>query len=230
MAQDPLAASLVLLLASLTVATGLLSVAPRPWSPLGEARRLWSMALLFAPVGWMLLELGGLLQMGLLAVAAKLAISAAFAVFLVAAATLRGQALRWRWAAVPVLVVLVASMWVYWHAPYAPMRTGLLSLICAGVALWIAFLTFDARARARCAHASWLATAFVFSALLLAMRGIVLLAPADWSVAAVGDGTTPSLLLGAALSVPLLATLCLLVDRDDVREIAAHAESHSAGP
>lgn len=220
MTQDPLAASLVLLLASLTVATGLLSLAPRPWSPLGEARRLWSMALLFAPVGWMLLELGGLLQLSLLAVVAKVAISTAFAVFLVAAASLRGAVLRWRWAAAPVIVVLGASMWVYWHAPYAPMRTGLLSLICAGVALWVAAMTFDARARARCAHASWLAAAFVFSALLLATRGIVLLAPSDWSIAALGSGSVPSLLLGAALSVPLLATLFLLFDREDALGVA----------
>jgi hypothetical protein len=231
MAQDPLAASLVLLLASLTVATGLLSLAPRPWSPLGEARRLWSMALLFAPVGWMLLELGGLLQMGLLAVIAKFAISAAFAVFLVAAATLRGQTLRWRWAAAPVLLVLAASMWVYWHAPYAPMRTGLLSLICAGIALWIAVLTFDARARARCPHVSWLAAAFVISAVLLAMRGIVLLAPPEWPVANLSPGGSPSLLLGAALSVPLLATLCLLFERDDASSLALQLdEQRPTGP
>jgi hypothetical protein len=215
MTQDPLAASLVLLLASLTVATGLLSLAPRPWSPLGEARRLWSMALLFAPVGWMLLELGGLLQMGLLSIIAKFAISASFAVFLVAAATLRGARVRWHWVAAPVAFVLAASMWVYWREPYAPMRTGLLSLICAGVAIWIAVLSLDARSRASCRHAPWLAAAFFVSAALLTMRGIVLLAPIgsfapDWST-----GAVPSVLLGTALAVPLLATLCLLFERHD---------------
>jgi hypothetical protein len=214
MTQDPLAASLVLLLASLTVATGLLSLAPRPWSPLGEARRLWSMALLFAPVGWMLLELGGLLQLGLLSILAKLAISAAFAVFLVAAATLRGTGVRWPWVAAPVIVVLLASMWVYWQAPRVPMRTGLLSLICAGVAIWIALLSLDARTRARCVHAPWLAAGFGISAALLTVRGLVLLAPSSWSLAAWSQGATPSLLLGTALAPPLLTTACLLFQRD----------------
>jgi hypothetical protein len=211
MAQDPLAASLVLLLASLTVATGLLSLAPRPWTALGETRRLWSIALLFAPVGWMMLELGHLMNLGLLAIAAKIAISLAFVVFLAAVANLRGMPLRWRWAALPVLGVAAASLWVYWNAPYAPMRTGLLSLICAGLALGIAALASGRRTREHCPHAPWLALAFLASGLLLLLRGVFLLAPPSGPGLAAAAATNASLLLGAALAIPLLATLFLML-------------------
>lgn len=214
MAQDPLAASLVLLLASLTVATGLLSLAPRPWSALGETRRLWSIALLFAPVGWMLLELGSLLRLGLLAIAAKLAISLAFVVFLAAIMNLRGSVLRWRWAAVPVLGIAAASLWVYWTAPYEPMRTGLLSLVCAAIALGIALLAAGRRVREHCRHARWLAFGFLLSALLLLARGVMLLADPAWLRLGDLPDSAPSLLLGAALALPLLATLFLMFDSE----------------
>jgi hypothetical protein len=150
------------------------------------------------------------MNLGLLAIAAKVAISLAFVVFLAAIVNLRGSVLRWRWAAVPVLGVAAASLWVYWNAPYVPMRTGLLSLVCAAMALGIALLAAGRRTREHCRHAPWLAVGFALSALLLVVRGLVLLADPAWLRLGDLSDSASSLLLGAALALPLLATLFLM--------------------
>jgi hypothetical protein len=225
MSQDALAAALILLIASLTVASALLSLLPRPGSPLGEARRLWSIALLFAPMGWMLLELGSLLGLALLSLFAKAAIVIAFAVFLGAISTLRGSPMRLYWHVLPVAFVASASLWVYWNAPYAPMRTGLLSLVCAVLALRGAWLAGSSLTRLHCPRAAGLLAAFALSAALMSVRGVMLLSPGN------PEGGDPagvaSVLLGIALLAPLLATGCLFV-RDASR--SANPDASRAAP
>lgn len=211
MLLHPLALSSLLLVASLGLATGLLVAAPRQLAQVGEAHRVWSLGLLFAPLGWMLLELGALMPSNSLSVAAKTSLAAGFAAYLIATARLAGWQARLGWIALPVVGVLGASLWVHWQTPHLPMRTGLLSLVCTTFATGVAVMALRA-ARTGVPQAWTLASAFCVSALALGTRALLLLSPEggplrEWIDA---DGIH-SLLLGAAILAPALATLAFLL-------------------
>lgn len=208
MLLHPLAISSLLLVASLGLATALLAATPRHSPQVADAHRIWSLGLLFAPLGWMLLELGALMPSNTLGVLAKTALASGFAAYLAATMRLAGVRRRASWIALPVLVVLSASLWMRWQTPHLPMRTGLLSLVCAVFAAAVAVMATRA-ARDAVPQAWTLATAFCASALALGLRAFVLLVPA-----AQGWFDAPGLhsaMLGAAILAPALATMAFLL-------------------
>lgn len=230
MLQLALCVSMLLALAALGLAALLLWPSRRSLTdPLARARTLWALALLFGPLGWVLLELGGLLRIGILSVVAKVALCATFVAFSAAAAALRGKSISWRWLALPLLMVATTSLSLYAREPHAPMRSGLLSLICAGLALGSAVLLVSHSAGERDRRMLWLAISFGLSATLLCLRGSMLLSDQTglfplWTTQAVA-----SALLGASLALPLLATGLLLTGIDS-RAPRASASERLARP
>lgn len=218
----PLALSCIVLVASLGLASALLAASSRQPDAVAEAHRVWSLGLFFAPLGWALLELGALMPSNGLSVAAKTALASGFWAYLLATARLAGLRGGMRWTVLPVLVVLLASLWMRWNTPLVPMRTGLLSVICALFAAGVALMAIRA-ARARVPQAGTLAAAFCASALALGARSLLLLAPPAnpgfdlpaWS----------SALLGAAVFAPALATLAFVLTQADARRASTQADA-----
>ena len=205
----PLAISCLVLVASLGLATALLASAPRHPPEAADAHRIWSLGLFFAPLGWALLELGALMPSNTLSVVAKTALAAGFAAYLVSTIRLAGVRARVAWIALPVLVVLVASAWVRWQTPNLPMRTGLVSLVCAAFSAGVAVMALRA-ARGGVPQAWTLASAFFASTLALGLRAATLYGP-SWFGDAVAAGTLASAALGAAIVAPAIATLAFLL-------------------
>ena len=211
MLLHPLAISSLLLVASLALATALLQAAPRQPARVGDAHRVWSLGLLFAPLGWTLLELGALMPSNTLSVAAKTSLAAGFGAYFIATMRLAGMRGDVRWAALPVMLVLGASLWVRWQTPNVPMRSGLLSLVCTAFAAGVAVMALRAT-RSAVPQAWTLALAFCVSALALGARAFLLLAPATRPVFAWMEAPgVHSTLLGAAILAPALATLAFLL-------------------
>lgn len=220
----PLAISSIVLVASLALASALLAAAPRQSEPVAEAHRIWSLGLFFAPLGWALLESGALMPSNTLSVAAKTALAAGFWAYLLATARLAGWRSTLRWTITPVFVVLIASLWMRWQAPQVPMRTGLLSAICALFAAGVAAMAIRA-ALDRVPQAWTLATAFCASALALALRAFALLAPEGFAVRDWFDTTSMhSALLGLAIVAPAAATLAFLLAEGVQQPAATQAD------
>lgn len=225
MLLHPLAVSTLLLVASLGLATALLAAVPRQAPDVGDAHRIWSLGLFFAPLGWTLLELGALMPSNGLSVAAKTALAAGFGAYLIATARLAGLRVGMRWTAMPVLFVLAASLWVRWQDPNVPMRTGLVSVVCALFTAGVAVMALRA-ARNAVPQASTLAIAFVVSTLALATRAALLLAPHALPLHAWLDVVEMhSVLLGAAILAPALATLAFLLAGSAARESSAPSDA-----
>lgn len=218
----PLALSCIVLVASLGLASALLAASSRQPGAVAEAHRVWSLGLFFAPLGWALLELGALMPSNGLSVAAKTALASGFWAYLLATARLAGLRGGMRWTVVPVLVVVLASLWMRWQSPLVPMRTGLLSVICAVFAAGVAIMAIRA-ARDRVPQAGMLAVAFCASALALGGRALLLLAPG-----AAGGLDLPawtSALLGAAVFAPALATLAFVLTHGAPQAASSQADA-----
>lgn len=205
---DPLSTAAMLLVATAAMASALFASARRQPAPLAPAQRIWATALVCAPTGWLLLELAGPSGWPLLAVPAKALIMAAFLGHLHALLVLRDAVLPAPWQQLPVLAVALASAGFYVLQPEQPMRTGLLSVLCALAAAAAAVLAWREARAAGSSHARMVAIAFAGAALLLAGRAALLFLPEGnvgrvWIDGPVGQ----SLLLGLAMLAPAVATL-----------------------
>jgi len=192
---------LLLLTVSLTVSIGLLVAAVRQPSPIREAQQLWSAGLIAAPLGMVLLKLSEHLDVTVVAVIAKTTLTAAFVACLLALGNLTDRRPALKLAFLPVVAVPLASVLFVFQHPGAPMRTGLLSLICAAICLGTAWLGWS-RERSDCwRHARIAAALFGIGALLLSVRAALLFA-SDAPTTAAADW-----LLAAGVLVPPLATV-----------------------
>ncbi|MEZ5465646.1 MAG: GGDEF domain-containing protein [Lysobacteraceae bacterium] len=192
---------LLLLSVSVTVAIGLLVAAVQQPSPVREAQQMWSIGLIAAPLGMTLLKLSESLDVVALAVLAKTVLTAAFVACLLALGRLTGRRPALTLALLPMFVVPLASVWFLIQHPGEPMRSGLLSLVCAALCLATAWLGWSPKARQRWPHARLVASLFALGALLLSTRALLLFgndavssASSDW-------------LLAAGVLVPPLATV-----------------------
>ncbi|MDZ3823910.1 MAG: GGDEF domain-containing protein [Pseudoxanthomonas sp.] len=212
---DPLATAVILLVLASAMATALVDAARRQPRPLAPALRQWAFALVAGPLGWCLLELAGDTLPAAVAVLAKPLIMTAFIGHLHAVLVLRGTIAPAAWQFLPVLAVALATLGWYLLAPDTPMRTGLLSLMCALAAAATALLCLGDVPRRRRLEVPMglLATSFCLSALLLGGRAaILLLAPeAAWQRTWLAQPTSHSLVLGLALLGPLMATMAFVL-------------------
>ncbi|MBX3725475.1 MAG: GGDEF domain-containing protein [Xanthomonadales bacterium] len=212
---DPLATAVILLVLASVMATALVDAARRQPRPLAPALRQWAFALIAGPLGWCLLELAGEVLPPAWAVLAKPLIMTAFIGHLHAVLVLRGHIAPAAWQYLPVLAVALATLGWYVLSPETPMRTGLLSLMCAlaAAATAVSCLGDVPRRRRLDVPMGLLATSFGLSALLLGGRAaILLLAPENarqriW----LAQPTSHSLVLGLALLGPLTATLAFVL-------------------
>jgi diguanylate cyclase (GGDEF)-like protein len=205
---DPLSTAAMLLVATAAMAGALFVSARRQPLPLAPAQRIWATALACAPTGWLLLELAAPQGWPLLAVPGKALIMAAFLGHLHALLVLREAVLPAPWQQLPVVAVALASAGFYVLQPEQPMRTGLLSGLCALAAAGAAALAWREARTAGSAHARMVAIAFAVAAVLLAGRAALLFLPEGnigrvWIDGPVGQ----SLLLGLAMLAPAVATL-----------------------
>lgn len=212
---DPLATAVILLVLASAMAMALVDTARRQPRPLAPALRQWAFALVAGPLGWCLLELAGGPLPAALAVLAKPLVMAAFVGHLHAVLVLRGHIGPAAWQYLPVLAVALATLAWYLLAPATPMRTGLLSLLCALAAAATAMLCLAERPGRRRSDVplALLATCFGLSALLFGSRAaiLLLLPEASWLRAWLAQPTSHSLVLGLALLGPLTATLAFVL-------------------
>ncbi|HEU0151998.1 MAG TPA: GGDEF domain-containing protein [Arenimonas sp.] len=205
---DPFASALIALLASAAMSAGLYAAAARQPDDLAGPQRIWARAILLAPLGWLLLEWA--VDQPELAVPGKTLIVASFIEYLRALVASRGRMPDSPWFAAPVLLVAVASAIMLFTLPGQPMRTGLLSLLCAGIAASTAVVALrPARGpRSASSHAGIVGAAFSLCALVLLVRG-VLLFTAEGSAARqwVEQPWVETLLLGGAMLAPAVASL-----------------------
>jgi diguanylate cyclase (GGDEF)-like protein len=204
---DPFSSALIALLASAAMAAGLLAASARQPPELGRPQRIWARAILLAPAGWLLLEWAR--QVPSLSVPGKTLIIASFVEYLRALVATRGRMLDSPWFAAPVVLVAVASAVALFTQPGMPMRTGLLSLLCAGLAASTAVvaLRHPGRGGSR-GNARIIGAAFLLCAGVLALRGLLLFMPEgsaarEW----VGQPWVQTLLLGGAMLAPAVASL-----------------------
>lgn len=204
---DSITTAALLTAMSVAMAVSLLVSAVRQPRPVGPAQRVWAAALVCAPVGWLLLSIANSSSIGWLAIPAKALIIASFVGYLHALMVLRGSLLPAPWQQLPVLAVAFATTGFYFLWPDQPMRTGLLSALCAAAALVTAIIAHR-HARAGSRHGRLVSVAFLVAAAVLATRAILLFAPeASAAHAWVQEPIAQTLLLGTPLLAPLVATL-----------------------
>lgn len=203
---DPFASALIALLASAAMSAGLYATAARQPEELARPQRIWARAILLAPTGWLLIEWAR--DVPSLVVPGKTLIIASFIEYLRALLASRGRMPDSPWFAAPVALVAVASALVLFTQPGQPMRTGLLSLLCAGVAASTAVVALSAGQRRRGGNSGIVATAFGLCALVLLARGTLLLMPESHAARAwVEQDWVETLLLGGAVLAPAVASL-----------------------
>ncbi|MEZ5462291.1 diguanylate cyclase [Dokdonella sp.] len=195
---------LLLLMASMAIAAGLLMSAANQPSPIREAQRVWALGLVAGPLGLALLRLGGLLEAGLLQAAAKTIMTAGFSFPLIALALISGASIRWR-ALLPVVLVLAASMIFLLRFPEAPMRTGLLSLVCSLTCMLAAQHAWHCVSRVETPYGRIVAFIFACGAAVLLARALML-----FPMTGVDNGLT-EMLLAAAVLIPALATVSFVL-------------------
>ncbi|MFY2764720.1 GGDEF domain-containing protein [Arenimonas sp. MALMAid1274] len=206
MQLDPFTTALIALLASAAMAAGLYAAASRQPRELACAQRLWARAIVLAPAGWLLLEWAD--DLPSLAVPGKTLIIASFVEYLRALVACRGRMPDSPWFAAPVLLVALASLLMLFTHPGQPMRTGLLSLLCAGLAASTSIVAWSQRKAATGSNALVVAASFGVCALVLCIRGTLLFLP-DGSAARawVQQPWGETLLLGGAMLAPAVASL-----------------------
>jgi len=203
---EPFASALIALLASAAMAAGLFAAAARQPDELAGPQRIWARAILLAPLGWLLLEWA--VDHPGLAVPGKTLIVASFVEYLRALVASRGRMPDSPWFAAPVLFVAVASAIMLFTAPGQPMRTGLLSLLCAGIAASTAVVALRPDGRGTSANARIVGAAFSLCAAVLVIRGILLFTPEGSAARTwVDQPWVESLLLGGAMLTPAVASL-----------------------
>ena len=128
---QPLMIALTLAAGGVAMALALWASARRQPEPLRTAQLLWARGLAALPLGWVLLELSLAAGTPALSVPAKMLFMAAFMEFLRAMRTLEGEHVARFWLWMPVGAVGMLSLGFLASYPTDPMRTGLLSLLCA---------------------------------------------------------------------------------------------------
>jgi diguanylate cyclase (GGDEF)-like protein len=203
---DPFASALIALLASAAMSAGLFAAAARQPEELARPQRIWARAILLAPAGWLLLEWAQ--DQPSLAVPGKTLIVASFVEYLRALLASRGRMPDSPWFAAPVCLVAVASAIMLFTQPGLPMRTGLLSLICAGIAASTAVVALHGGRSRRGGNAGIVATAFSLCALVMAARGLLLFMPEGSTARAwIDQPWVETLMLGGAMLAPAVASL-----------------------
>ena len=203
---DPFASALIALLASAAMSAGLYAAAARQPAELAGPQRLWARAILLAPLGWLLLEWA--VEHPGLAVPGKTLIVASFVEYLRALVASRGRMPDSPWFAAPVLLVAVASAIMLFTSPGQPMRTGLLSFLCAGIAASTAVVALRPGPRRAGGNAGIVGAAFSLCALVLVARGVLLFTPEGSAARAwVEEPWVETLLLGGAMLAPAVASL-----------------------
>ena len=206
MPLDPFASALIALLASGAMSAGLFAAAARQPEELGLPQRIWARAIVLAPAGWLLLEWSQ--DVPSLAVAGKTLIIASFVEYLRALLASRGRMPDSPWFAVPVAFVAVASAIMLFTQPGQPMRTGLLSLLCGGLAASTALVALRQRRPGHGSNAGIVATAFMLCAGVLLVRGVLLFMPEGSAARAwVDQPWVDTLMLGGAVLAPAVASL-----------------------
>lgn len=206
MLLDPFTSALIALLASAAMSAGLFAAASRQPEELAWPQRIWARAILLAPAGWLLLEWSSDIRG--LAVAGKTLIVASFVEYLRALVASRGRMPTSVWFAAPVLLVAVASLVMLLMEPGLPMRTGLLSLLCAGIAASTAVVALRHPGRPVGGNAGIVGAAFLLCAGVLLLRGVLLFMPEgsparEW----VALPWAQTLMLGGAMLAPAVASL-----------------------
>jgi diguanylate cyclase (GGDEF)-like protein len=203
---DPFASALIALLASGAMSAGLFAAAARQPEELAMPQRIWARAIVLAPAGWLLLEWAH--EVPSLAVAGKTLIIASFVEYLRALLATRGRMPDSPWFAAPVAFVAVASAIMLFTQPGLPMRTGLLSLLCGGLAVSTAVVALRHHRPGHGSNASIVATSFLLCAFVLLARGVLLFMP-EGSIARnwVDQPWVETLMLGGAVLAPAVASL-----------------------
>ncbi len=218
MPADPYSHAVIALLASSALAAGLLASAARQPPELAKPRRIWARAMVMAPSGWLLLEWARDVES--LAVAGKTLIIASFIDYLRALLATRGRTPESPWLLLPVVFVALASLVMLLVHPGQPMRTGMLSLLCGGVAAGTAMVAWSETHRRDGGNARMVAACFVACAAVLLARALLLFSPegsAARELAALPAVQT--LLPGGAMLAPAVASLgFVLMGSDRVLE------------
>jgi diguanylate cyclase (GGDEF)-like protein len=203
---DPFASALIALLASAAMSAGLYAAAARQPEELARPQRIWARAIVLAPAGWLLLEWAR--DLPSLAVAGKTLIVASFVEYLRALLASRGRMPDSPWFAAPVCLVAVASALMLFTQPGLPMRTGLLSVLCAGIAASTAVVALHGGRQRRGGNAGIVAAAFLMCAAVMLARGVLLFMP-EGSAARVwiDQPWVETLMLGGAMLAPAVASL-----------------------
>jgi len=203
---DPFSSALIALLASAAMSAGLYAAAARQPQEMARPQRIWARAILLAPAGWLLLEWSR--DVPSLSVPGKTLIIASFVEYLRALVAARGRMPDSPWFAAPVVLVAVASAVMLFTQPGLPMRTGLLSLLCAGLAASTAVIALRHPGRGGSGNARIIGAAFLLCAAVLALRGLLLFLPEgsagrEW----VAQPWVQTLMLGGAMLAPAVASL-----------------------
>lgn len=203
---SPFNSALIATLASAAMAAALYATAARQPEELARPRRIWARAILLAPIGWLLIEWAR--DIPSLAVPGKTLVIASFVEYLRALMASRGRLPDSPWFAVPVAFVAVASAIMLFTQPDQPMRVGVLSVLCGGLAASTAIFAYRLRRPGHGGNALVVAVAFMTCAVVLLGRGALLLVDEsrglrEWAQAPWFD----ALRLGASVLAPAIASL-----------------------
>lgn len=208
----PLAVATTLLAGAVAMALALLLSARRQPEPIRSAQQTWARGLVFLPLGWVLLESARLGASPAWAILAKALFMAAFVEYLRAVRQLLGEILPWRWFWTPVLAVALLSLGFTLAHPADPMRTGLLSLLCAAAAASTAQTALRQRREDGSPQTRVLAGCFVVVAVVMVGRAGLLYLPADAALRQWAESPlAQSLLLGLCALGPAVATLAFVL-------------------
>ena len=203
---DPFASALIALLASAAMSAALYAAAARQPDELARPQRIWARAIVLAPAGWLLLEWAQ--DQPALAVPGKTLIVASFVEYLRALLASRGRMPDSPWFAAPVCLVAVASAITLFTQPGLPMRTGLLSLLCAGIAASTAVIALRVGRERSGGNAGIVAAAFLMCAAVMLARGVLLFMPEGSAARAwIDQPWVETLMLGGAMLAPAVASL-----------------------
>lgn len=209
---QPLVIALTLAAGGVAMALALWASARRQPEPLRAAQLLWARGLAALPLGWVLLELSLATATPSLSVPAKMLFMAAFMEFLRAMRAVDGEHVARFWLWVPVGAVGLLSLGFLASHPSDPMRTGLLSLLCAIAAASTAQSAWRHLRAGGSTQAGVLCLAFVLVAAVLAGRAGLLFLPESaalrtWAETPLAQG----LLLGICVLGPAVATLSFVL-------------------
>lgn len=211
-AFQPLVIALTLAAGGLAMALALLASARRQPEPVRCAQLLWARGLACLPLGWVLLEVSLATASPAWSVPAKMLFMAAFMEFLRAMRAVEGEHVARFWFWLPVGAVGLLSLGFLASHPSDPMRTGLLSLMCAIAAASTAQSAWRHLRAGGSPQAGVLCLAFVGVAVVLAGRAGLLFLPAQtaprlWAETPLAQ----SLLLGICVLGPAVATLSFVL-------------------